>query len=150
MSPRKHKYLMLGILIAAFYWLVDSAIDYLVYGDAAIKLWPSNGNELWMRCLIVALLVAFGGYVEASVSRRVASDREKQLLKMDLEDVTRILLGGGVLICTSCNRVCTRDEQKDLQSSWEGLDAYVSRLVHLRQGKGTCPACGLTPAVEET
>ncbi|NNC64218.1 MAG: hypothetical protein HKN84_05500 [Gammaproteobacteria bacterium] len=55
---------MSAILIAALFWLSDSAVHYFAYGEAELEFIPSDVNELWMRSLIVILVVSFGAFAD--------------------------------------------------------------------------------------
>lgn len=78
--PTKRLFATISISIALLFWFFDSIVHYFVYGETAFEVLPSDLNELWMRCVIVVLIVAFG----------VFADRRIGLEKVD---VYRAMLG---------------------------------------------------------
>ncbi len=45
------------------YWVVESALHKFIFADNHFDLIPTDANELWMRGLVVAIIILFGGYV---------------------------------------------------------------------------------------
>ena len=70
----KHQFTVISISIALLFWFFDSVIHHFVYGEQGFEVFPSDLNELWMRCIIVVLIVAFG----------VFADRRTELEKADV------------------------------------------------------------------
>ncbi|HET7478668.1 MAG TPA: PAS domain S-box protein [Rubrobacteraceae bacterium] len=63
--------LWLGLIVAALYWIIESATDTLVHDETFTeRLWPRDPNELWMRFTVVALIVAFSGYAQFFINRQ--------------------------------------------------------------------------------
>ena len=71
---------VIAILVAIVFWFFDSAVHFFGYGEAEFEIYPSDFNELWMRCVIVALVVTIG----------VLADRQR---KADRRDVYETMLG---------------------------------------------------------
>ena len=61
---KKYQFTAITISIAILFWFSDSLIHYFGYGEQAFEVYPSDLNELWMRCVIVVLMVAFGVFVD--------------------------------------------------------------------------------------
>ena len=76
----KYRFTVISISIAILFWFSDSLVHYFGYGEQAFEVLPSDLNELWMRCVIVILIVAFG----------VFADHQTDLEKVD---VYRAMLG---------------------------------------------------------
>lgn len=68
---------MLGVGLAAVYWIAESVIHRFVYADEFFEIVPSDVNEFWMRLSIIVLIVAFGGFADNRARRIAASEREK-------------------------------------------------------------------------
>ncbi len=58
-----------AVVLAALYWVVDALIHVFVLRDGPFigQLFPHDVNELWMRSLAVALIVALGLYAQRAV-----------------------------------------------------------------------------------
>ncbi len=65
-------------LVSVIYWMVDSLIHKLAFAEEAFEFIPSDVNELGMRLIIVALLIAFGGYADYHTKALLKKEREKQ------------------------------------------------------------------------
>ena len=61
---KKYQFTAISSSIAILFWFSDSLIHYFGYGEQAFEVYPSDLNELWMRCVIVVLVVAFGVFVD--------------------------------------------------------------------------------------
>jgi hypothetical protein len=60
----KYRFTAISISIAIIFWFSDSLVHYLGYGEQVFEVLPSDLNELWMRCVIVVLIVAFGVFAD--------------------------------------------------------------------------------------
>jgi len=61
---KKYQFTAISISIALLFWFFDSIVHHFVYGEQGFEVLPSDLNELWMRGLIVALIVAFGVFAD--------------------------------------------------------------------------------------
>lgn len=73
----KHFFLIFSIPFAFLFWLIDSVIHYIGYSEFKFELIPSDFNELWMRCIIVALLIFFGIFADYHTNKIIQKDIEK-------------------------------------------------------------------------
>ena len=73
----RYKFTLLGVGLAAVYWIAESVIHRFVYADEFFEIVPSDVNEFWMRLSIIVLIVAFGGFADNRARRIAASEREK-------------------------------------------------------------------------
>jgi len=61
---KKHLFTAISISFALLFWFSDSIVHYFGYGEHTFEVLPSDLNELWMRCVIVVLIVAFGVFAD--------------------------------------------------------------------------------------
>lgn len=74
-------YLILSIIVALLFWLADSAVHHYIYGEQGLELWPSDGNELMMRLIVVMLMCCFGSFADYHVKKLMERER---LLRADI------------------------------------------------------------------
>ena len=70
--------LRLSIVVATAFWLSEAMLHAWVFQtapDFPTALVPRDGNELWMRALIVGLIVLFGYYAERTIIGIRAANR---------------------------------------------------------------------------
>ena len=72
-----HLYKSLGLLIACFYWLIDSLIHKFLYREEHFEFIPSEFNELWMRTAIFFLVILLGGYADFHTKKILLKEEEK-------------------------------------------------------------------------
>ena len=57
--------------MAAFFWVLESAIHYYVFEEPRFEIIPGQINEFWMRIVIVFLIVLLGVFADSFVNRMV-------------------------------------------------------------------------------
>jgi hypothetical protein len=123
-----------GLVLATVYWFGDSLIHYVVYEEQRFEFIPSGFNELWMRCVIVMLLIAFGVYAQASTNRM-------RRLRIQLNEAMTKLLGGFVSICSECKKIRAEGNSAGGQRDWRSIEAYIGQRTDLQFSHGYCPDC---------
>ena len=88
----KYFYIYLSGIFAMAYWLFDSSIHYLVFGEAEFEFIPQEVNELWMRLLICVLIFCFGVVVEISAQKLKKKEREKSEVYESMLNATQHIL----------------------------------------------------------
>jgi len=73
----KVKYKYYGLILGVIYWLFDSVIHKLAFGEEEFEFIPGDVNELWMRTLIVTLIIIFGFYIDFSTKKLIEKEQEK-------------------------------------------------------------------------
>ena len=83
----KRRVSLLGITLAVSYWLIETVADSVFGGEGpvATRLFPADANEVWMRLIIVALILAFTGYVSRTLERRSRTERRLRILQSAVE-----------------------------------------------------------------
>ncbi len=77
-TMERHRFKIVSLAITAAYWLVESVLHRLFFGETSFEIIPSEPNELWMRAIIASTVVAFGGYVDMHVRSLREKEREKE------------------------------------------------------------------------
>ncbi len=72
--------LYVGTALGPVFWLFDSTVHFLFYGDETLELFPRDPDELWMRTMIVALIVGFSvfAYHTSKTMLRIERERTEQ------------------------------------------------------------------------
>lgn len=75
---QKHRFTVLGIVLALFYWIAESLIHRFVYVEHAFELIPTDTNEIWMRLIIVVLIFGFGVFADDRANKVRMKEAEKR------------------------------------------------------------------------
>ena len=89
---KKYFFLKFSIPLAFAYWFLDSIVHYFGYGELEFEILPSDFDELWMRCVIFILLLAFGVFADYHTNKIIEKDAEKHDVYMAMLGVTRHIL----------------------------------------------------------
>lgn len=83
----RRRIVLSGLGLAAFYWIIETVADSVFGGEGPVvtRLLPADANEVWMRLIIVALILAFASYAATTVERRARTDRKLRLLESAVE-----------------------------------------------------------------
>jgi diguanylate cyclase (GGDEF)-like protein len=86
---------ILGICLAALYWLIDAGLDvYLFHIEQSFlqSIFTSNTNELWMRFSVAAILIVFSFYAKKSELLKITLTEEiNELGFLETRDSTTLL-----------------------------------------------------------
>ena len=125
---RKKYYTLISISIAILFWFFDSFIHHIGYGEQAFEIIPSDSNELWMRCVIVVLIVAFGVFAD----HRTGHDKTDIYMAM-LNATNHILKNHlqNMLVFRNAAENC-KDFDKDLLNEYDQMiDKTVREIKNL-------------------
>lgn len=83
---RSGHFILLGIVFAAFYWILESVLDVFVFheGTLAEQILSADPNEIWMRLLIMSIFIIFGVYAQITVTKRKKVEEALQRQAHDL------------------------------------------------------------------
>lgn len=73
---KKNTFALIGLGVAVLFWLFDSYVHYVVYGEAEFEFIPADLNELWMRIMISVLIVLFGLFADYFTKKLIIKERE--------------------------------------------------------------------------
>jgi len=76
-AKKNHHYLLLAILLAISFWLLDSVIHYFWYGELEFKIIPTDANDLWMRSAIFVMLASFGLFTDITSRKLIEKNNKK-------------------------------------------------------------------------
>jgi hypothetical protein len=143
MGRGKPHFLLLSLLLAAVFWVLESLIHAYAFhadGDTFVLI-PGDPNELWMRLVICGLIVLFGIYADHAVARLRESQQQSERLRARLEDSLTKVLSGFVPICAYCKKI--REEGLDArnEASWVEIESFLSQRSDLQFTHGLCPGC---------
>jgi hypothetical protein len=133
-----HRFLWIGLGVAAIYWMAEAAIDTWVFGlqtGWVDDLVPDTGHEWWMRGLAVLLIVALGAHTDRE--RRAilkAAEEHRVVVQSKLDDALTRVLDDFLPICSHCKAIRRGDE-------WVKLESYVTGHTKTQFSHGLCPTC---------
>lgn len=130
-------FILIGIWLAVSYWVVESYFDTVLIENVsfAMRLFPSDLNELWMRGLICALLIGFGLYTQRIRARL----RSAETMNLDaawlLKNALSNTIRGNFHICVFCKNI------RDQEGEWVAPDRFISARTEASISKGLCTEC---------
>ncbi len=85
--------IVIGTLIAACFWVFDSAVDALVFGGEGFleSLLAPEPVELWMRCVVMGMIVGVSVYARHLIRWRRSVDKERERLLRETEKANQEL-----------------------------------------------------------
>lgn len=135
-SPKPH-FLFIGNFLAVAYWISEAYFDSLLIENTtfAMRLFPSDSHELWMRSFICLLFVGFGLYAH----RTFARIRKTEKLNVDaawlLKNALSNTIRGRFPICANCKRIY------DEENHWVEPDRFISDHTEARFLRIVCDKC---------
>ncbi len=79
-----------GITAAGLVWLFDSLVDHFMFNREAPfleSLWPDEGQELWMRLLVMGLFIAVTLYARMLISNEAKAKDALSSHQSQLEEI---------------------------------------------------------------
>ncbi len=136
MNSHKHHLALLSVIIAIAFGFAEAAIHSWIFqtGTFTKSLIPKESNEIWMRALAVALMIAFGLYAQSVATGIGAAAAREQALNAELQDALNRLLSGYIPICAECKAI--RDDDK-----WVRIEKYITKRTGVAFSHGLCPSC---------
>ena len=140
MIYKKYKFIIWGVVVAIFLWLLETLLHVLVFetGDFFESFFSMHDpNELWMR-LVTALVVILSGTIAQYMANKITKAYEKEReINVKLEaSIKEIKLLRGILpICVSCKKI------RDDKGFWKQVEAYITEHSEAQFSHGLCPEC---------
>lgn len=71
------KMILIGFVLAILFWLLESILAAFAFqkGSFLSQLFSTEPYQLWIYCLVLSILVIFGGYAQAIIIRLKETDR---------------------------------------------------------------------------
>lgn len=136
-TPQKPYFVSIGNFLAVSYWIIEAYFDSVLIDNTsfAMRLFPSDPNEIWMRSFVCALFVGFGLYAHRAHVRIRAAEKisidAAWLLKNALSNTVR----GNFPICVYCKNI--RDED----SQWVAPDRFIAAQTEAEFSRVVCDKC---------
>jgi len=73
----KYMVRVVTFIAIAFFWTAESLLHRFIFDHNQFALFPTDSNELWMRALVVAIIILFGGFVDYHMRRVREKEKEK-------------------------------------------------------------------------
>lgn len=136
-KPQKPYLVSIGNFLALGYWIMEAYFDSVLIEDAsfAMRLFPSDPNELWMRSLVSALFVAFGLYAHRVHVRIRSVERLNVDAAWLLQNALSNTIRGHFPICVHCKSIRDEDGQ------WIAPDRFISTQTEARLTRVVCDDC---------
>lgn len=136
-TPQKPYLVSIGNFLAVSYWIIEAYFDSILIEDTsfAMRLFPADPNELWMRSLVSLLFVGFGLYAHRTHVRIRSVEKlnvdAAWLLKNALSNTIR----GGFPICVHCKNIRDEDGQ------WVAPDSFICARTEAEFWRVVCDKC---------
>lgn len=130
-----------ALIIAIFYWFLDSSIHYFLYGEWEFEVIPSDFNELWMRTAIFVLISGYGFFVDYSFRKMRKLQEEQRKTQDELENALTKILNGFMPICSVCKKIRISDSDVHDRKNWTEIDRFITDRTDLQLSHSYCPDC---------
>ena len=99
-------FILIGIWLATGYWVIEAYLDTLFIENVsfAMRLFPSDQNELWMRSLISVFFIGLGLYLHKIHARIRAAEKINVDAAWLLKNAISKTIRGNFPICVSCKK----------------------------------------------
>ena len=139
-------FILIGIWLGIGYWVMEAYFDSLLVENVsfAMRLFPSDLNELWMRSFTSVLFIGFGLYSHRVHARIQSAERMNidaaWLLKNALSNTIR----GNFLICVFCKKIRDQDGQ------WVSPDRFIVAQTEAEISGSMCKECQTQHSPDES
>jgi hypothetical protein len=136
-TPQKPYLVSIGNFLALSYWILEAYFDSILIENTsfAMRLFPSDPNELWMRSLVSALFVGFGLYAHRVHVRIRASEKLNVDAAFLLKNALSNTIRGHFSICVNCKDISDEDSQ------WVAPDRFISAKTEAEFSRVVCDKC---------
>ncbi|MDP2796941.1 MAG: PAS domain-containing protein, partial [Methanoregula sp.] len=89
MALKDYKIIQIGLGIALFWWVLESAIHVVVFSTGTFiqQLVSPDPHELWMRTLTFGLIIAFGICAQISFNRQKRAEEDVRKTHAELDQI---------------------------------------------------------------
>ena len=136
-TPQKPYFVSIGNFLAVSYWILEAYFDSILIEDTsfAMRLFPSDPNELWMRSLVSVLFIGFGLYAHRAHVRIRATEKLNVDAAFLLRNALSNTIRGLFPICVYCKKICDEDNQ------WVAPDRFISAQTEAEFARVVCDKC---------
>ena len=127
-----------GIALAAIFWVGEASIDTLLIENTsfAMRLLPSELNELWMRSFTCLLLIGITLKGHGAVARFRFTDMMSLETERALSDaVSKILSNAPPSMCALCNKILSREGE------WQDPVDFITTQTSIELKHTMCQKC---------
>ena len=139
-------FILIGIWFAIGFWVIEAYFDSLLVENTsfAMRLFPSDLNELWMRSFTSLLFIGFGLYSHRVYARiqsaRKINEEAGWLLKNAISNTIR----GNFLICVFCKKI------RDQDDLWVSPDRFIVAQTEAEISGSICKECQTQHSLDES
>jgi hypothetical protein len=143
LQKTKYGMLYIGLIVASFYWLVETGLHAFVFEktDIISQLIPRNINELWMRSVTTLIIVLFGIFAHFKTNKLRICHARGMLVQKQLNVALTKVLSGFIPICANCKKIRLEDANPREQNSWQQIEFYLSKITDAEFSHSICPDC---------
>ena len=88
--------LLIGIALAAVFWMIDAAIQVFIFQHGKImqQISTPSAHEFWIRSFVGATFVVFALYAQSIVNKRRQAEKATRLAYSELDQIFETAAGG--------------------------------------------------------
>lgn len=130
-------FISIGCFLAVSFWVFEAYIDTLTIKNVtfAMRLFPSDLNELWMRSFVCVFFVGFGLYAHRVHSRIRLAEKMNLDAAWLLKKAIFKTIRGNYPICVYCKKI------RDQDDLWVALDKFIAARTEAEFSPGICKEC---------
>jgi len=137
-------FILIGIWLAIGYWVIEAYFDTFLIENVsfAMRLFPSDHNELWMRSFISVLFIGFGLYSHRVQARIRSAEKMSVDAALLLKNALSKTIRGNFPICVSCKKI------RNQEGEWVTPVMFITARTGAEFSRSMCKGC-LNPTLHE-
>jgi hypothetical protein len=138
-------FILIGIWLATGYWVIEAYIDtfFIENVSFAMRLFPSDQNELWMRSLISLFFIGFGLYLHRVHARIRAAEKMNVDAAWLLKNALSKTIRGNFPICVKCKMIHNQEGE------WVAPEKFIAARTEAEFTDCTCQECLIRHSPDE-
>lgn len=136
-TPHNPPFIFIGIWLAIGFWVIEAYFDSLLVENVsfAMRLFPTDIHEFWMRSLTSILFIGFGLYSHRVHSRIRAAEKMNVDAAWLLKNALSNTIRGHFSYCAFCKKIRNQEDE------WVSPEKFIAAQTEAEFSAGICKEC---------